>query len=284
MRFTPRATLTAGLLSCAFTSPALATDNGHDYNGPLGTADISDCVYPKSRTGAFTFAFDASPAVTFTSKELGKAARWPGCEHAPGSIRVLRLQALTIGGRTTYLTRGGTEERGVYPGKAHAHIAASDLQRPLKLASHKERAGLGRATPGCTFPIYARPAELPADMKYRPGEPATSGAMWANYGDPGARFGTSYTNLLWNLPRRDVGGNESEVKGGGILMATIKPRQRLLVCDVSHQVLDSFTGSRVTGYTEWVYVATSNGTETLYGWFMAGAVHAGTGYQLFDWQ
>jgi hypothetical protein len=183
------------------------------------------------------------------------------------------------------MTRGGTATGGAFPGKPHVHIAASDLKRSLVLRSHTDRNGNGRAAPSCTFPIYARPAALPDAMKYRPNEPAGSGASWANYGNPGVRFGANYAYVLWNLPRRDVNGTEAELSGAGILMATIKPRQRLLVCDVSHQVLDSFAagGAATNGQTDWVYCAVQNGSETIYGWFMAGATYNGTGYQLFDW-
>jgi hypothetical protein len=263
-------------LLCALMLPAAASASvdGADFNQPFTTADVSDCVYPKAKTAIAAFAFDGS----YFPFALDAKTPWPGCEHAPGSIRVLKLQALTVGGRTTYMSRGGS-------GKPHVHIAASDLQRPLSLLAHGARNGNGRGAPGCTFPIYARPIALPQDMKYKPGQPSGSGASWANYGDPGARFGSHSTYVLWNMPRRDARGTEEEVGGGGIIMATIKPRQKLLVCDVTHQHLDAFApgASTPSGETEWAYVATQNATETLYGWALVTAHYGGVAYQGFDW-
>ena len=284
MRIVTHAAAAACLTLAVAAGPASATDNGFDYNNSFATADISDCVYPKQPTGLASFAFDGS-YIPFKQDYLNANGPWPGCEHAPGSIRVLKLQSLTVGGRATYMTRGGTATVPNSPARPHVHIAASDLKRTLALVPHIDRKGNGRAAPGCSFPIYARPTALPDAMKYRPGEPDSSGASWSNYGNPGARFGANYSDVLWNLPRRDVNGQEAELSGAGILAATIKPRQRLLVCDVSHQVLDSFdaNGSTVNGYTEWVYCAVQNGSETIYGWVMAGASYKGTGYQLFDW-
>ena len=128
MRFT-RAALVAGVLACATAAPASATDNGATYNNPFNTGDLSDCVYPKARAGISAFAFDGAP-VPFT---LDARAPWPGCEHAPGSIRVLKLQALNVGGQVTYLTRGGTAEGEAFPGEPHVHIPATALRRVPKL-------------------------------------------------------------------------------------------------------------------------------------------------------
>jgi hypothetical protein len=74
-------------------------------------------------------------------------------------------------------------------------------------------------------------------------------------------------------------------RGGGIIMATLKPRQKLLVCDVTHRRLDAFAPGATTpsGETEWAYVAASNGAETLHGWVMVGARYGGVADQLFDW-
>jgi hypothetical protein len=264
-------------LLCALVAPAAASASadGADYNKPFNTADVSDCVHPKSRTGIAAFAFDGS----YLPFALDVRTAWPGCEHAPGSMRVLKLQTLTAGGRTTYLARGGGA------GRPHVHVSASDLQRPPALLPFGARNGNGRGAPGCTSAIYARPTELPQAMKYKPSQPRSSGASWDNYGDPGAALGSHFTYLLWNLPRRDVAGVEEEIGGGGIVMAALKPRQELLVCDVSLQRLDAFApgAAAPSGETEWAYVVTSNGAETLRGWVMVGARYDGVAYQLFDW-
>ena len=264
-------------LLCALALPtaASATVDGAAFNQPFNTADVSDCVFPKARSGIAAFAFDGS----YMPFALDTRTVWPGCEHAPGSMRVLKLQTLTVGGRTTYMTRGGAGN------KPHVHVAASDLKRAPALLPFGARNGNGRSAPSCGFPIYARPTALPEEMKYKPSQPSDSGASWANYGNPGARHGSNYTYALWNMPRRDAGGTEQEVGGGGIIMAMLKPRQKLLICDVSHQVLDAFAPGATTpsGQTEWVYVATQNGAETLHGWVMVTAHYGGVAYQLFDW-
>jgi hypothetical protein len=185
-----------GALLCALVAPAAASASadGADYNKPFNTADVSDCVYPKSRTGIAAFAFDGS----YFGFALDVKSVWPGCESAPGSMRVLKLQTLTVGGRTTYLARGGGA------GRPHVHVSASDLQRPPALLPFGARNGNGRSAPGCTFAIYARPTVLPQEMKYKPSQPRSSGASWDNYGDPDTGVAAHFTYLLWNLPRRDA--------------------------------------------------------------------------------
>ena len=282
-RITP---LAVCLLACATPAPALATDDGATYNNPFTTAAIDACVYPKRASGIAAFAFDGT-YVPLSSDALTPATPWPGsCEHKPGTIRVLRLQTLTIDGRTTYMTRGGTAVGQPFPGKPHVHIAAGDLKHPPALLAHGARALNGRSAPNCSRQLFARPTTLPDAMKYKPNQAPTSGATWANYGNPGERFGASYYNLLWNLPYKDVDGRDVYVRGGGILMATLKPRQRLLSCDVTAQVLNAYApgGTTVSGWTQWVYAAVPNAAETLHGWVMVRAHHAGTTYQLFDWE
>ena len=92
-------------LLCALALPGgrVHVVDGADYNKPVDTADVGDCIYPKTRTGIAAFAFDGG----YFPFALDVRAPWPGFEHAPGSMRVLELQALTAGGRTTYMSRGG---------------------------------------------------------------------------------------------------------------------------------------------------------------------------------
>jgi hypothetical protein len=97
-RITP---LAACLPACATANPAWATDDGAAYNRSFTTGAIDACVYPK-RPGVAAFAFDGT-YVPFKSDALTAATPWPGsCAMKPGTIRVLRLQTLTIDGRTTY--------------------------------------------------------------------------------------------------------------------------------------------------------------------------------------
>ena len=69
-------------------------------------------------------------------------------------MRVLKRQTLTVGGRITYMSRGGA-------GKPHVHLAASDLRPAPALLPFGARNGNGCSAPSCTFPICARPTVLP---------------------------------------------------------------------------------------------------------------------------
>ena len=78
--------------------------------------------------------------VPFKQDDLRTNSPWPACEHAPGAMRVLKLETLTIRGRTTYMTRGGTADVANAPSKPHVHVAASDLKRlPTPISSLARR-------------------------------------------------------------------------------------------------------------------------------------------------
>ena len=263
-------------LLCALMLPAAASASvdGADFNRPFTTADVSDCVYPKARTGIAAFAFDGS----YFPFALDAKTAWPGCEHAPGSIRVLKLQALTVGGRTTYMSRGGS-------GKPHVHIAASDLQRPLGPAPARRPQRQRPRRARLHLPDLRAPDRAAGGHEVQAGPAGRQRRLVGQLRRPrrALRLALHVRAVEPAAPRRRRHGEE--VGGGGIIMATIKPRQKLLVCDVTHQHLDAFApgSSTPSGETEWAYVATQNGGETLYGWALVTAHYGAVAYQGFDW-
>ena len=91
------------------------------------------------------------------------------------------------------------------------------------------------------------------------------GAQWANYGNPGNRYGSSYTYLLWNLPRHSGGVR----RGGGIIRAILKQHHQVQLCDVSQLRLPSFDrGGAQNGYVQFAYVRTNNGYQSISGWLL----------------
>jgi hypothetical protein len=165
------------------------------------------------------------------------------------------------------MNRGG----GDYS-QAHAHVAASELNPPPALLSYSDRMGNGRAAPGCNLHLTSKPVAMPGDMFYKSlSEGVGSGSSWANYGDPGKDHNDSYNYILWNMPRRDTGTGEAVLPGGGAIMANIGPNTHVYACDVSQQVLDSYSyqTNTINGYTRWAYVHLTNPDgENLWGWFL----------------
>jgi hypothetical protein len=268
-----------GALAWVIAAPAMATDNGATYNNQFTTANVSDCVPTNSNSGIAGFGFYDGSYMPFS---LNTASSPCGT----GYLRIMTIQRLTVGNRLTYINRGGG------PGEqATVHVAASDLRSQPALNDFSVRNGNGRFAPGCTFgPIYTYPqgAGMPGDMLYKnANEGGQSGSNWANYGDPGARYGSHYNYLLWNMPRRDTGSGEAVLPGGGLVMAVMKQRTPVYACDVSQQYLDSFPAGSNTpnGWTRWAYVRVGNTSgETLYGWFLVSySYHGGAEVFAFTW-
>lgn len=262
----------ATLAACA--APALATDDGNTYNNEFSpfNADISNCYRTVGWTGIAAFGFDG------TYMPFGLNAHNDPCPPSSAGeprVRVLRLQSLTVGGRTTYVNRGGGAAVGS-GSQPTVHISASDLRDPVSLLSFATRNGNGRGAPGCTYPIYTYPAGvagMPGNMYYKtPAEGGGPGSEWSNYADPGRRYGTDYSYALWNLPRKGTAAHTSYLqRGAGIVMATLKSHTRWLACDVSHEIVDSYDGAgNWNGFVEFAYGQVTNGTETLRGWLMVG--------------
>jgi hypothetical protein len=154
--------------------------------------------------------------------------------------------------------------------------AGAYLQRVPSLQSYTFRNNNGAGAPGCTFKVYTHPVSAPGEMYYKPNEPVGSGALWQNYANPGARFGTSYNYSLWNL---------INVSGGGLVQTALRPRTAIYACDVAHLVLPSYWqgSSGTNGNTEWAYVQIPNGVENVWGWVMIAYTYNGSTVALYDW-
>jgi hypothetical protein len=244
------------LLFCA--GVASATEDGSSFNNEYTpyNADLSNCVATRSSSGIAAFAFND----TYLPFGIDTANDYCGA----GRLRILSLQRLTIGGRTTYMVRGQENQ-------PHVHVSGSDLATTPTLQAHSVRNGNGRAAASCTQTLYAAPsaANLPTDMLYKTtDELGGPGSMWANYGNPGGRWGSTYTHLLWSLPRKGAYGSDVPLAQGGLTMAVLKENQQVTLCDVTQQRLRSFWGNSQNGWVQFAYVRVSNAAETIYGWMM----------------
>ncbi len=234
---------------------------------------VSTCVRPRARSIA---------AYSLDGRRLAfrvRSGREPRC--LGDRLRILRIQALDVGGRTTFVRRGGCDRprRGsrCVP-QPTAHVLASDLA-PVRLRV-SYRNGNGAAANGCTRVVHTNPAAVgrglermyykrPSDLPGR----SVAGARWSNYGNPGRRFGAeSLSYLLWNLPRTRAG----VLAGGGIVEAALAQGQRLALCDAPALALASFdAGGRRNGLVRFAYAKVVAGGQSAYGWVMCGYRLAG---------
>lgn len=235
---------------------------------------VSVCVKPR-RARLRAVAFDGR-VLPFTVR--GGAE--PRCRG--GALRILRIQALTVGGRRTYVRRGGCDRPAPHDRcrrQPTVHLFAADLA-PVPL-DEAARAGNGAPLAGCDRPAVNDPAAVDRrmiDRMYykRPSElPGRSidGARWSNYGDPGRRFSRVHLNyLLWNLPR-DADG---VLPGGGIVEAVLTQGQPLAVCGTPGLSLPSFDRrGRRNGRVRWAYARVSGDAQDAYGWVMVGYAYGG---------
>jgi hypothetical protein len=272
------ALLAAALAGCGAQAPelrraaattAVATAPNNTMSGAVST-----CVRPRQRhLRGYTFDGHRLPLRISAGAE-------PRCRG--GRLRILRIQALTVGGRTTYVRRGGCDRPA--PGEdcsrqPTVHLRASDLE-PVPLAT-AERAGNGAAVRPCRRPVVGRPSAVRREldrMFYKqprdlPGR-SISGARWSNYGNVGRRFhaGRSLNYLLWNLPRTAAG----VLPGGGIVEAVLAQGQRLTLCDVPGLTLSSFDRrGRHNGRVRFAYAKVANRHDQIYGWVMRGYTYFG---------
>ncbi|HEV3228117.1 MAG TPA: hypothetical protein VGY97_01485 [Solirubrobacteraceae bacterium] len=231
---------------------------------------ISSCIRPRhSPIRAFAFDGRSLPFLLATGHE-------PGCR--PGTLRIIRLQALVVGGKTTYVRRGGCERPA--PGspctlQPTAHVLASDLA-PIRL-DVRDRNGNGGPVSSCMRTVLDSPESVGREldrMYYKkPSElrglrRSTAGARWSNYGDPGRRFGSASSNyLLWNLPRSRSG----VLPGGGIVEAVLTQGDPVRICHVPGLSLPSFdVRGTPNGVVRFDYARVSNAREAIYGWLMRG--------------
>lgn len=272
-------------------APAGTSEGAHRHaaNAPFRESLISACVRATrpARVRALTFDGARLPFSVAAGHEPGSR---PRCR--PGELRVLRLQALRIGGERTYVRRGGCALPCVVR-QATVHVPASALARPVSLLPHAARNGNGAAVADCRQEVrnapqhvgadlhrmyYKRPAEL--RERRNAGRSGGAGARWSNYGDPGVTYRSPtgrrahYNYLLWNLPRTRSG----LLPGGGIVEAVLRQGQPIALCAGERLSLPSFdrrgapNGQVDFGYAK---VRSDNGSRSyaLYGWVLLGYRH-----------
>ena len=248
---------------------------------------ISECVAVRDPASTPALAFDGTrlPFELATGDEPGSR---PRCRA--GELRLLRLQALSIGGERAYVRRGGCALPCVVR-QATVHVARSALRRPVRLLPIAARNGNGAARPDCRDTAYTAPQHVtstlrrmfyktPAELRRRrnAGRSGGDGARWSNYGDPGATYAsggrpaTHYNYLLWNLPRTRRG----LLPGGGIVRATLAAGTPVALCAGQRLRLPAFDrrGTR-NGYVDWGYAkvrgaSPAGGSYAIHGWVMEG--------------
>ena len=231
----------------------------------------------------------ALPFALATGAEPGTR---PRCRR--DELRLLRLQALRIGGERTYVRRGGCALPCVVR-QPTVHVPASALGGRVRLLPIAARNGNGAAVPGCAQAVrngpqhagrelrrmyYKTPAELRA--RRNAGRSGGDGARWSNYGDPGATYpgpdGTvaHYNYLLWNLPRTTRG----LLPGGGIVGAILPAGSMLSLCSGERLRLPAFdvrgdrNGHVDFGYAKVRAATPAGGSYAIYGWVLLGYRYA----------
>ena len=125
-----RVLVCALLRALVLPAAASATVDGSDYNRPFDTADVSDCVYTKSRSGISAFAIDGSYL------PFGRVARLRACARLDAGAEAADADRR----RPDHLH---VPRRG---GKPHVHLAASDLRpAPAAAVRRPQRQRLQRA-------------------------------------------------------------------------------------------------------------------------------------------
>jgi hypothetical protein len=252
---------------------------------------VSTCVAVRDRGGTPALGFDgrALPFALVTGDEPGSR---PRCRR--DELRLLRLQALSIGGERTYVRRGGCALR-CRVRQATVHVPASALAGRVSLLPAAARNGNGAPLPGCDGVVHNAPQHVgpalrrmyyktPAELRRRrsAGRSGGDGARWSNYGNPGATYAsggrpaTPYNYLLWNLPRTRRG----LLPGGGIVEAILPAGMSLSLCPAERLTLASFdSGGARNGHVDFGYAmvrgATAGaGSYAIYGWVLLGYAFA----------
>ncbi len=260
-------------------------------NTSFSAAAISQCLRLRHRGRVRALAFDATqlPASVAAGHEPGTR---PRCRR--DELRVLRLQALTIGAEHTYVRRGGCA-LPCSVRQATVHVPASAFTRPISRLARGARNGNGeplrdcaeraRNAPQRTGPelrrmYYKTPAELRA--RRNAGRSGGIGASWSNYGDPGATYRSPagrrahYNYLLWNLPRTPSG----LLPGGGIVRAILRAGQPLALCSGQRLTLPSFDREgAANGAVEFAYArvrSASAPSYAIHGWLLIGYRYTST--------
>lgn len=265
--------LILGLVGCGAAAQAQQGERTAAVGAPNNTMSgrVSTCVRPK-RPRLAAYAFDGR-ILPFRVT----AGREPRC--LDGKLRILRIQPLVVRGEVAFVRRGGCD-RPKRPSRcapqSTAHVLARDLGQVEVDAEMRNGNGApagscgltARNDPAAVGPeirrmFYKQPADLPGR--------SIAGALWANYGNPGRRFGPASVNyVMWNLPRTPAG----VLPGGGIVQAVLRQGQTVRLCDVPGLSLPSFDArGRRNGRVRFHYAAVANAEQTIHGWVMRGYAH-----------
>jgi hypothetical protein len=282
------AALLAACGAAACTLALAATTAGvrpHAANNPFRASPISACVRAKRPARVPALGFDGSP-LGFSIAAGHEPGSRPRCRR--DELRVLRLQALSIGGERTYVRRGGCQLPCVVR-QATVHVPAGALAGPVGLLAPGARNGNGEPIADCRQNVRNAPQHVgsdlhrmyyktPAELRRRrnAGRSGGAGARWSNYGDPGRTYRspsgrvTHYNYLLWNLPRSAAG----LLPGGGIVEAILRAGQAVALCEAERLSLPSFDkrGER-NGYVDFAYAKVRSAARpsyAIYGWIMLG--------------
>lgn len=256
-------------------------------NNAFRTSLISQCVRARRPQRVRALAFDGAqlPASVAAGHEPGSR---PRCRS--GELRLLRFEALRIGAERTYLRRGGCALPCTVR-QATVHVPARAFVRPLSLLPRRARNGNGEPAESCTARVRNAPQRVgsllarmyyktPAELHERrnAGRSGGAGARWSNYGDPGRTYRspagrrTSYSYLLWNLPRTPSG----LLPGGGIIRAILREGQPLALCAGERLTLPAFdrAGAR-NGHVDFGYararrMTPGGGSYAVHGWVLLG--------------
>ena len=243
---------------------------------------ISQCVPAKQPRRVRALAFDGTrlPASVAAGHEPGSR---PRC--GPGELRLLRFEALRIGGERAYVRRGGCALPCIVR-QATVHVPARALDRGVSLLARSARNGNGEPVADCDERVRNAPQSVgpeprrmyyktPAELRERAnaGRSGGIGASWSNYGDPGATYRSPagrrahYNYLLWNLPRTPQG----LLPGGGIIRAILREGQPLALCAGARLTLPAFDRNGApNGEVRFGYAR----VDTIHGWVLLGYRYA----------
>lgn len=267
----------------------------HAANNPFAASLISECLRARRPARVRALAFDASslPRSVAAGHEPGSR---PRCRR--DELRLLRFEALSVGGKRTYLRRGGCalpcDVR-----QATVHVPAGAFAGQVRLLPRSARGGNGEPLRGCTqrarnAPQRVGPAlrrmyyKTPAELRERrkAGRSGGAGARWSNYGDPGATYRSPagrrahYNYLLWNLPRTQDG----ILPGGGIVRAILRAGRPLTLCAGQRLTLAAFdraggpNGHVEFGYARVRAATRGRGSYAIHGWVLLGYRYLDSAY------
>jgi hypothetical protein len=281
----------AAACSVAVLAPAAAGDRDvtHAPNHAFAASDVSACLRARNPGHVRALALDGArlPFDVAAGHEPGTR---PRCGR--GELRLLRLQALDVGGERTYVRRGGCQLPCIVP-QPTVHVPARAFARPLDLLPASARNGNGAPLEACDERVRNAPQragralrrmyyKTPAELRRRrnAGRSGGDGPRWSNYGDPGARYRSGrrgaahYNYVLWNLPRTATG----MLPGGGLVRAIVRAGEPLALCRGERIELPAFdvrgtsNGSVLFGYAR--VRSGAPGARALHGWVLLGYRYA----------